>query len=116
MCNSYLCLRYCSVAAFGPTSGTTMSGNQSRSIAIDADFVMATDGTGCEPPVSKSSSMVKRNTWWPSWTADPTSEPSLYEGKIVLVKRGGCLFEDKARMAEAAGALSVIVANNEVRA
>ena len=38
-----------------------------------------------------------------------------YEGKIVLVERGECTFEEKARHAQDAGAIGVIVINSDVR-
>ena len=34
--------------------------------------------------------------------------------KIVLARRGNCLFEDKTLVAQAAGASAIIIANNEV--
>jgi hypothetical protein len=37
-----------------------------------------------------------------------------YEGKIVLVERGECTFEEKARHAQDAGAIGVIVINSDV--
>ena len=49
-------------------------------------------------------------------TLEPPSSPaSELMGTVVLAERGQCLFEDKAALAEKAGALALIVQNNEVR-
>jgi hypothetical protein len=49
-------------------------------------------------------------------TLEPPSSPaSELMGAVVLAERGQCLFEDKAALAEKAGALALIVQNNEVR-
>ena len=36
-------------------------------------------------------------------------------GKIVLARRGNCLFEEKTNLAQTAGASAIIIANFEVR-
>lgn len=41
------------------------------------------------------------------------SAPGLYEGKIVLIRRGNCPFADKVRFAQESGALAVIIVNND---
>lgn len=41
-------------------------------------------------------------------------QPSELAGSIVLADRGQCLFEDKAHVADQAGAVGLIVKNNEV--
>eukprot|EP01033_Poteriospumella_lacustris_P014528 gene14528-10384_t len=47
-------------------------------------------------------------------TQEPPSSPaSELMGAVVLAERGQCLFEDKAALAEKAGALALIVQNNE---
>ena len=38
------------------------------------------------------------------------------QGAIVLVQRGGCMFEDKAGFAQQSGAVAMIVENSEVSA
>lgn len=47
-------------------------------------------------------------------TASTSSSVSELMGTIALAERGQCLFEDKAALAEKAGALALIVQNNEV--
>ena len=47
---------------------------------------------------------------------DDTEQQSIdIQGAIVLVKRGGCMFEDKAGFAQQSGAVAMIVENNEVQ-
>jgi len=39
---------------------------------------------------------------------------SIYEGKAVLIKRGGCAFIDKAKAAQSAGAAMIVVENSHL--
>ncbi|HRI66512.1 MAG TPA: M36 family metallopeptidase, partial [Polyangium sp.] len=72
------------VAAFGPTSFNQMG-----------QGILAADGMGmdvndlCEAPTNNLS------------------------GRVVVVNRGNCTFESKASRAEAAGAVGIIIANNQ---
>ena len=46
---------------------------------------------------------------------DDTQQQSIdIQGAIVLVQRGGCMFEDKAGFAQQSGAVAMIVENTEV--
>lgn len=72
-------------AFFGPLLGRT---------GITADIVLALDGTGvttdgCEPIVNNVS------------------------GKVALIDRGSCLFVVKVKNAQNAGAVGVVIANNQ---
>lgn len=55
----------------------------------DGDLVLSSDLDGCSP--------VPENQ---------------YLGRVVLVRRGGCMFIEKVRYAEAAGANAVVILNN----
>ena len=71
----------------------------------------------------------KAKSWWSEWPSASSistmlsmaypkriKRQSAQEGeRIVLAKRGDCLFEEKAANAEAAGAAAIIVSNSEVR-
>ena len=72
-------------AAFGPFILETISGQLANGLSVGAN-----PNTGCEPIAN-------------------TSE---VEGKIVLIDRGDCFFEEKAIIAEAAGAIACIICNN----
>lgn len=69
----------------------------------------AQDATKTAPP--HSSTPHDHHTQEPS----ASSSSSELIGTVVLAERGQCLFEDKAVLAEKAGALALIVQNNEVR-
>jgi mannosidase alpha-like ER degradation enhancer 3 len=53
-------------------------------------------------------------------TAEPYKACSILtnakriRGRIAIVQRGGCMFQEKARFAQAAGAIGVIVADNQL--
>jgi mannosidase alpha-like ER degradation enhancer 3 len=49
----------------------------------------------------------------PLQSCSPLKNARQLEGKIVLVRRGGCMFQEKARFAQSAGAIGVIVADNQ---
>uniref|UniRef100_A0A914Y341 PA domain-containing protein n=1 Tax=Panagrolaimus superbus TaxID=310955 RepID=A0A914Y341_9BILA len=49
----------------------------------------------------------------PLQSCSPLKNARQLEGKIVLVRRGGCMFQEKARYAQTAGAIGVIVADNQ---
>lgn len=97
----------------------------------------------CQPIGSAGSESSKakeasssRSRWWPwsKWkdsnvkSASSDSSSNLitgennngirerpFEGKVVLGLRGQCMFEDKVKNAEDAGAAAVIIANSEVK-
>jgi len=114
------------VAAFGPTATPAFLNTNSMSIEFEAELAVAADGVGCAIPTARKSTSKKGGSWWPSWAMSSGSavgnnsdekekhHEKVYEGKIALLKRGGCLFEEKALLAEAAGAAGVIIANTDV--
>jgi len=78
----------CAVGAFGPTRDLDEVGPISGPAALPID-----DSHGCND--------------------SPTQECSdALSGKIVLVQRGVCMFEEKAQLAEKHGASGVVVINN----
>lgn len=78
----FLKKRYCSVAAFGPTA-------TAEDIApVSGEVILPDDRSGCEQP---------KRSWW--------GGTSPLRSKVVMVKRGQCMFEEKARNAEAAGSI-----------
>ena len=76
-------------AAFGPDFSTA---------PLVALLVSARDGT--EAPGRAANACV------------PLTNASEISGKIVLIRRGGCFFDEKVLRAQNAGALAVIIANN----
>jgi hypothetical protein len=60
--------------------------------SINTSMVVAMPADGCEP------------IW---------DNAEAVKGNIVVVDRGACTFADKARHAQAAGAVAVVVANNQ---
>eukprot|EP01041_Mallomonas_annulata_P007884 gene7884-16140_t len=101
--------RYCSIAAFGSTATMPDMG----STVLQAEMTVAADGTGCKVPVSSS----RRSSWWSVWRDpipdSPPTSPKPYQGKVVVVARGGCMFEEKALIAQESGAIGVVIANSE---
>ncbi len=86
------------VAGFYPT-GLAEFGPQVTDDPITAEIVEVNDGVtfplisdGCNPPFINESELV---------------------GKIALVDRGGCFFQEKANYAEEAGAIALIICNFE---
>lgn len=51
----------------------------------------------------------------PEDTCTHVENPTKVSGAVAMVRRGGCSFFQKVRIAEEAGAIGVIVINNEVR-
>ena len=83
-----------SIAADYNITVTTAFGSD-LSTAITGDLVLAIDG---ESPTEDACSTIVN-----------TSEMS---GKIAVIRRGECSFDDKVKRAEDAGAIAVIVVNN----
>jgi hypothetical protein len=65
--------------------------------------------TGNWPESSVSGSLVDITTVDPSGLACNAVPPDALSGKIVLILRGTCLFEEKLNAAQAAGAVAAIV-------
>ena len=81
----------------------------------------------CTPPKHSppSKAPTAAPSWW-SWTSSKAgvgtngaeavsakSNTNLFENKIVLARRGECMFEDKALIAATHGARGIIIYNNE---
>lgn len=77
------------------TSSTAGFGPPVTSTPITADFVLLDDGTGDATD-----------------GCDPIVNGAAMDGKIVLVRRGGCTFASKVEAIQVFGALAVIVMNN----
>lgn len=84
----------CSVAAFGGSRAVAESPDALAEVSGTGALALAADGVGCDgaPP--------------------PDGAPRPLRGKIAVAERGACTFEEKARVAEAAGALALIVINS----
>lgn len=95
----------CSPAVFGMTS------IESAHLTTDvtAPIVLAQDKIGCEPAENMR---TPDNTEDTDFDADFGRLP--YKGKILLVERGKCTFEEKANHAQNGGAVGVVVINSEV--
>lgn len=88
-----------SVAGQITTFGVTVGGWSAplpEDAAITSDIVLVNDGSGATSSLGCAAS--------PS---------SAYEGRIAFVRRGSCDFSLKAGLAEQAGAVAVIVVNND---
>ena len=76
-----------STATFGPSVQTT---------PVSGELVIVTDGSA-EPTLG----------------CQPLQNTSMISGSVAVVDRGSCLFVDKVQNAQNAGALGVVVVNNE---
>lgn len=79
---------------YGVTAGG-WAGQLDDGMPITADLVVVNDESGD-----------------PTLGCNP-STAGLYDGKIALIRRGSCPFADKVRHAQDAGALAVIIVNND---
>ena len=94
---------------------------------MSAELVVPDDDVLCSDPVNPAAKTApasnSEGNWWgwgrknkavvkePTPVANPTP---VFANKIVLSKRGKCMFEDKAVIAMNNGALGVIIHNYEV--
>lgn len=91
----------CSPAVFGRTSIEYAH----APVEIVAPVAVSLERTGCSPePILLSQENGN----------DGSEVIRPYEGKILLVARGKCTFEEKALYAQSAGAAGVVVINTEV--
>ncbi len=77
--------------------------------AGEADFGPSVNAS----PVTGLAAIALDDSSDPNLVCNPAVNDSEVEGKIALVDRGGCFFEQKAANAEAAGAIGVIICNFE---
>ena len=61
---------------------------------------------------TRSRAYAHTNTHTQTHTQEITNEHQV-RGNIVYIKRGGCSFTKKARMAQKAGAVGMVVANSD---
>jgi hypothetical protein len=102
------------MAMFGPTA--TIAAPTSTGLRITAEIEFLHDNYACTaiPITKKAKDTQEKNfilKWWKSDGGEPVSSP--YQGKIVVVRRGSCSFEDKAANMQQAGASAVVIENNE---
>ena len=102
----------CSVANFGPPPSTWGTPPSLPLVVPDFD-----DAKMCHPPPTTSTAPPpQEKKWWRWGSPAPPPPPSPVlplEGRVVLVERGGCLFEEKAVLSQSLGAGGVVVTNNE---
>lgn len=81
---------------------------------VSADYTYGTAAFGAEPaPANFSGPIVLVNDGSASPSLGCAASPAgAYTGSVALVDRGTCAFEIKARFAQDAGAVAVVVANN----
>lgn len=95
-----------------PSSNSTVVIDSPSDIAGDNDFLPASFG----PLLLESiSGELVAPTSGPADLLDGCTDfndPSLVEGKIALIDRGDCFFEEKVIIAEAAGAIACVICNN----
>ena len=96
----------CSPAVFGRTS---LDFSESPAHVI-APLAVAPDKIGCKLPAST----LNKDNDIAEDTDDDTLPHLPYEGKILVVERGSCTFEEKAMLAEKGGAVGIVIINTEV--
>ena len=92
-------------------------GIATRAIAIDAPESIAgtyeaAEGAFTEPLFLLDPFTAELVATEPADACDPLANTENFDGKIALIDRGTCFFEDKIRRAEQAGAIAAIVINN----
>ena len=82
-------------------------------VSPDARKIGFNPATGAPPPPASGTALLAR-TGTATSTADACSPlpANSLAGKVALIRRGSCGFYDKARNAEAAGAIGVVLYNN----
>lgn len=126
--------RSCSISTFGPTKFPLSP------IIADLYIPEESNSRVCKPLrkiQERKATKGSESSWWRHWPSsimlpslsniaqskvlqDGTVgviEKSIVDvaGKIVLARRGNCLFEEKTNLAQTAGASAIIIANFEVR-
>lgn len=92
---------------------------------IESEFTLApsADSSLCgntKGDVKAKISQLVRSWWWNKFTDKISPQASgnlnykILNGKVVLAERGGCMFEEKAIVAQSAGSDGLIIQNNEV--
>jgi Glycosyl hydrolase family 47 len=127
--------RSCSIAMFGPESLPQFP------IVAELHVPPSVNEMVCkslETPLSSAVDVMRskvllespesQKSWWREWPSATSISSMLSlrylktgssldaesEARVVLARRGDCLFEDKTLIAQNAGAAAVLIANNEV--
>ena len=101
--------RHCSMAMFGATAQADKGIVNDFNIVTEMLYLDSIDA--CAPLVgdaAEESHIVNR--WWGQ---EKRVIPNQYKGKIIVVKRGTCAFEEKAMNIQRTGAIAVIIENSE---
>jgi photosystem II stability/assembly factor-like uncharacterized protein len=94
-------------------SGSKMTINSPSSIAGDyATFPTTAFGTEITTDITSNIVLVDDGSAAPSEGCNALTNGSEVSGKIALIRRGNCNFDDKVKNAENAGAIAVIMMNN----
>lgn len=96
---------------WNPSFTPSVTVTSPASIAGDYEGPEASFGPGL-PPVPLTGELALMTSSGSSEACGPADTPSAISGKIALVDRGSCLFADKVRNAQNAGAIAVVVVNN----
>ncbi len=78
--------------------------------AIAGNYAAASSGFGQAVPPAGIAGQIAAAL--PGEACTPLSNPAAIAGRIALVDRGTCLFQEKVRNAQAAGAIAVVIADN----
>jgi hypothetical protein len=115
------------MAMFGPTAGVERG--TVGDMGISAEVVFLEEYDACGPIESSAEEGVPLSTWskgffgrWLHTNRNDSRsngihhqamEKTIYKGKILVVKRGKCSFEDKVELLESWGAVAVIIENSD---
>ncbi len=87
--------------------------SMARIVVGDHQVICTRAEFGLQSEPAKSSGAVRGQlVRTEPWLADAELAPELLRGKVALIGRGGCPFTDKARRAQRAGAVAVVIVNN----
>jgi hypothetical protein len=124
--NEVLLNKYCAVAGFGPTKPFDWNENQQKTrevgstpnprshhIKYPAVYPYEDNVQGCRPPGEDEKWSMSKWIGQITGTGANSDKNSPYEDKVAVVSRGDCMFEDKALIAQKAGASALIITNTE---
>ncbi len=103
----------------GSTSSNHLTVNTPSTIAGPYSATDATFGPGLPPPpgITADVVVVEDNTNPdPNDACDPITNAAALNGKIAILNRGNCTFVAKVEAAQQAGAIGVIIINNQAGA
>lgn len=102
---SLLRMHHCAPATFGMRTTAIFP-------VVESPMVQPPDIVGCEVPQGADGQHSHASRFGRKGQ-HPSTQHRLYAGKVVLIMRGGCMFQEKALIAQAAGAEAVVIVNNE---